>query len=222
MSSINLALVDDHVLFRKMLKAYLVEQPQFNVLVQASDIFDLFSKLSHSSVDILLLDIYLPELSGRDALNIIREKFPQLKIIVLSMCTDLNVISELLDAGIYGFVSKADEPDELVQAITSAHNNKLYRTRLFTEALYLNRQGNINMRGGKANVDLNEREKEIIRLLWEEKSNKEIANRVFLSVRSIEKIRQDIKEKIGVKSTIGLLKYAIDKNIIDIRMRRLV
>jgi DNA-binding NarL/FixJ family response regulator len=108
---------------------------------------------------------------------------------------------------------------ELIRAILSVAENKIYRSRLFTEVLYWNKQVNIKRDSASGNITLSDREKEILQLLWEEKSNKEIASQLFLSIRSIEKIKQDMKEKLEVKSTIGLLKCAINKQIININAR---
>ncbi|MDO6434630.1 response regulator transcription factor [Flavitalea sp. BT771] len=217
---INLAIVDDHVLFRKTLKAFLSDQENINVTVQATDIFDLMNKLRAASIDVLLMDIFLPELNGSEALNLIRTEHPTLKILVLSMSSDMNLISDLLDAGIHGYISKADEPEELLQAIRAVADNRIYRNRIFTEALYWNKQNNIKNHVGKSDVTLSDREKKLLQLIWEEKSNKEIADELFLGVRSVEKIRQDMKEKIGVRSTVGLLKYAISRKIIAVGLRK--
>ncbi|MHA4812500.1 response regulator [Flavitalea flava] len=212
--SINLGIVDDHSLFRKVLRNYLSQQTNINVVVQASDMGDLFSKLKGSSVDILLADLFMPEPDISSSIRLLIDLYPGMKILVLSMCTDLDLISDLLDLGIHGYVSKSDEPEELLQAIITVHGNRLYRNWLFTEALYRNKQKNNKKDTGTAKIDLNHRERKILELLWEEKSNKEIADQIFLSVRSVEKIRQDMKEKLGVKSTVGLLKYAISEKII--------
>jgi len=216
---ISLAIVDDHVLFRKTLKAFLSDQENISVPVQAADIFDLLNKLKVSSIDVLLMDIFLPEMNGNDALNIIHNEYPAIKILVLSMSTDMNLISDMLDSGIHGYISKSDEPDELLLAIQAVSEGRIYRNRLFTEALYWNKQNNIRSLAKEPFILLNEREKKILQLIWEEKSNKEIADELFLGVRSVEKIRQDIKEKIGAKSTVGLLKYAIHKNLIKLNVR---
>jgi len=219
MRPINLAIVDDHALFRKTLKNFLSDQQNMNVVVQASNIYDLLGKLKTSSVDILLLDIFLPDINGNEALKIIHNEHPYIKILILSMCTDLDFISDLLEAGIHGYISKGDEPEELLQAIQAVADNRIFRNRLFTEALYWNKQNTFRTFSIGNNVLLNDREKKILQLLWEEKSNKEIADALFLGVRSVEKIRQDMKEKTGAKSTVGLLKYAINKRIIGVTMQ---
>jgi DNA-binding NarL/FixJ family response regulator len=210
----NVAIVDDHALFRRTLKNYLSEQKDIHVAIQATDMFDLLDKLRNASIDVLIMDLFMPGLHGNDAVKSMRTEFPDLKILVLSMSHDLDLISDLLDSGIHGYISKSDEPEELVQAIHAVAEDRIYHNRLFTEALYWNKQNNIKAHLGGTLAILNEREKRILQLIWEEKSNKEIADELFLGIRSVEKIRQDMKEKIGVKSTVGLLKYAIDKRII--------
>jgi DNA-binding NarL/FixJ family response regulator len=216
---INLAIVDDHSLFRKTLKKFLSEHEYINVATQAADIFDLLHKLKDSPIDVLLMDIFMPELNGNDALKTIRSEYPAMKILILSMSTDMDMISDLLDAGIHGYISKADEPEDLLQAIQAVADNRIYRNRLFTEALYWNKQNSIKTVANGSEVFFNEREKKIVQLIWEEKSNKEIADELFLGVRSVEKIRQDMKEKVGVKSTVGLLKYAVTRKLIGVSPR---
>jgi len=213
---INLALVDDHSLFRKTLANYLSEQKNIHILIHASDMIDLFNKLKDTPIDILLMDLFMPGLNGDEAIKVIRNKYPGVRILVLSMSADIDLISDLLDSGIHGYISKSDEPEELLQAIQSVSEGRLYRNRFLTEALYMNRQNSIKGYATDYQNPLSEREKKILQLIWEEKSNRDIADTLFLGIRSIEKIRQDLKEKIGAKSTIGLVKYAIQKKIIGV------
>jgi DNA-binding NarL/FixJ family response regulator len=213
---IKLCVVDDHILFRKTLVNFLSQQKAIEVSFEASDAYDLFNKLKREPVDILLMDIFMPHINGTDALTIIRNEYPDIRIIMLSMCTDVAVVSHLLDIGIHGYISKADDPEELLKAVVSAKENRIYRNKLFTDALYWGSQNNMGSARRERKVSFDDREKMIIQLLWEEKNNKQIAEQLFLSVRSIEKIRQDIKEKLGVKTTVGLLKYALDKRIINL------
>jgi DNA-binding NarL/FixJ family response regulator len=210
---VKLAVVDDHILFRKTLSNYLSDQDNMDVIIQSGGISELFPKLKGSRVDVLLLDVFMPNCNGCDAIEMIRREFPAVKILILSMSSDMDMISDLLEAGIHGYISKSDEPENLLQAIIAASEGRIYRNRLFTEALYWNKQNTIKT-FSPVNPSLSDREKKILQLLWEEKSNKEIADELFLGIRSIEKIRQDIKEKIGAKSTVGLIKYAIQEKII--------
>jgi DNA-binding NarL/FixJ family response regulator len=216
LQSVNVAVVDDHTLFRKALKNYLSEQSRFQIIIQSPDIPDLLNKLKSAHVHVLVMDFFMPKINGLEATTLIRNEYPDIKILILSMCTDMNLLSDLLDAGVYGIVSKTDEPEELVRAINSAYEGRIFQSKLLTELMYWNRHLDIIKYNDSPNVILNDREKVILQLLWEEKSNKEIAEHLFLGIRSVEKIRQDLKEKLAVKSTVGLLKYAIDNKIIKI------
>jgi DNA-binding NarL/FixJ family response regulator len=215
---INVAIVDDHTLFRKTLQYYIAGQHNINVVIQTSDIFELLSKLKNTQVHVLLLEICMPHLSAHEAIGLIHSQYPDIKILILSMCTDMDLLSNLMDGGVYGILSKTDEPDELIQAILSLSQQKLYKSRIFTEVMYWNKQ-HYPINRHHADIALNKREKEVIQLLWEEKSNKEIAEHLFLGIRSVEKIRQDMKEKLSLKSTVGLFKYGITNKIIEIRYR---
>lgn len=213
---IHLAIVDDHTLFRKTLNDYISNYSDFNVVIQSPDMPDLLNRLNHFDVQVLLLGIFIPQLYGSQVVRIIKNAYPDIKVLVLSMGTDLDILSELLDAGVNGILSKSEEPEELLYAIRLLSEERIYRSKLFTEVMYWNRMQEKKAKTGAQAVVLNEREKEILQLLWEEKSNKEIAEHLFLSVRSVEKIRQDMKEKVSARSTVGLLKYAIHNNIIRV------
>jgi DNA-binding NarL/FixJ family response regulator len=216
---VNLAIVDDHSLFRKTIKNYLSGQKEINVVVQASNMVELVTNLRDLSVEILLMDIFMPGLSGSEAVKTIQTDYPALKIIVLSMNTNIELICELLDLGIHGYVCKVSEPEELIEAIHTATTGRICRNRWFTESLNWKKQSSVETNGNLSPANLSEREKKFLQLLWEEKSNKEIAHELFLGVKSVEKIKQDLKEKIGVKSTIGLLKYSINEKIISGKFR---
>ena len=206
---VKLAIADDHTLVRKSIKRYLSQQTNLNVVFQASDTAELLNKLADSTIDILLTELFMPG-STLDVLRKIRQQYPQVKILVLSMSIDLDLVSEILDIGVYGCLSKSDGPEDLILAIIAASHDQIYRNRLYTDALYWNKQQKAG-KEAKERVPLTEREKKVLALLWEEKSDKEIADDICLSVKSVEKIKRDMKEKLGVRSTIGLLKHAVEK-----------
>jgi DNA-binding NarL/FixJ family response regulator len=211
---VKVAIVDDHLLFRTTLKSCLSDQPNLQVVVQANDVQSLLDQLRSSPADVLLMDLFLPGVNGREAAALIRSAYPELRILVLSVSLDVEMVAELLEEGVSAFIAKSDEPEELLKAIHSIASDGLYRNDLLTETLYQTRQ-KISKCVAEAQVELSDREKRILQLIWEEKSNKEIADELFLGVRSVEKLRQTIKEKVGAKSTVGLLKYGFAKKIIQ-------
>jgi DNA-binding NarL/FixJ family response regulator len=211
---IHLAIVDDQSLFRSALKNYLSGQSSMEVVIQTSSIRDFLLKVKNTAVDVLLVDLFVPGTNGNDAVKAIRNEFRNIKILVLSTNMDTDLISDLLDSGIHGYISKADEPEELLRAIRIAAAGQIYQNKFLTEAFYRKNQDLLKNNSEKSFFALNDREKKLLRLVWEEKSNKEIAEQMHLGVRSVEKLRQELKEKIGAKSTIGMIKYAIRTKII--------
>jgi DNA-binding NarL/FixJ family response regulator len=212
----KLALADGHILFRKTLQDFLESQLNVSISLQSSDAVALLKSLKYTTIDILLVDTSLANLFECDFFCTMRHNFPDVKILCMSATKDVKLTSELLDQGIYGYITKLDEPQELLDAIHSVVQNKIYRNAIYTEALYVNKQDRIKDISTDSPA-LTEREKQILQFLWEEKSNKEIAEQVFLSIRSVEKIRLDMKQKLGLKSTVGLIKYGLYKKIIGLR-----
>jgi DNA-binding NarL/FixJ family response regulator len=136
----NLAILDHQSLFRRTLSNFLSDKGNFNVSIETANVFDLIDKLQRAPVDVLLMEVFSPVMKGEDAVKVIRGKFPAVKIILLSISTDIQLISDLVDAGIHGYISKFDEPEELLRAIQAVKENRIYHNTLLTEALYLNQQ----------------------------------------------------------------------------------
>jgi DNA-binding NarL/FixJ family response regulator len=218
--SVNLAVIDKQTLFREVLGNYLQEHTNINTVIHAPDADILLDRLNGSKLDIMVMDLFTQTLKSEEVVKIIRKEFPEIKLLVLSMCTDLYFISELLDLGIHGYILKTAEPEELFQAIIAASNGRIYRNKIFTEALYFNKQDNIAKDQVSTTDSLSDREKRILQLIWEEQSNKDIADQLLLGSRSVEKIRQGMKEKLGVRSTVGLLKYGLKEKIIEVNGQR--
>lgn len=215
--AIKVALVDDHQLFRKLLSGFLSKQKDIDVTFEAEDGSELFRKLSEIPIDILLLDLYMPKMNGIDVATILRNEFPNIKIIIISLCADLNIVRTFLDIGVYAYLSKNEDPNNVLNAIRAAHEERIYKNSLFTEALYVNKEVEIRRGLKKNEAHLDQRERQIIQLLWEEKSNKDISEIVYLSVSSVEKIKQELKERLDVRSIAGLIRYGLLNGIITLR-----
>jgi DNA-binding NarL/FixJ family response regulator len=212
---IKIAVIDDHNLFRTSLVSFLSKQKGFHVLVEESKPAIFLNKLETAGVDIAIIDYFLHDTYGDELVKAVRQRGDNIKIIALSMSKDLHLISDLIEMGINSYISKYDDIEDLVSAIYAVYDNRIYRNSLFTEALYWKTSSESGKKvKERQNPDFSDREKTILQMLWEEKNNKDIAGTLFLGIRSIEKIRQTMKEKLGVKTTIGLLKYALKSNII--------
>jgi DNA-binding NarL/FixJ family response regulator len=211
---ISLGIVADGNLFGKILTIFLSQQSSLQIATQTGKMTELLHRLKYIAVDILVIDVSMVLVDGGETLKHVRIEYPHIKIIIVPISMNSSLIKEFLDLNIHAFISEEDDPESLLQAIISASENKIYRNKIFTDALYSCKESILEKGSGRSNVQFDERERKILQLLWEEKSNKAIANEIFLSVRSVEKIRQDMKEKLGAKSTIGLLKYALANKLI--------
>lgn len=210
---VNLMILDSSVLFVKALKNYFSDKVPVIAVIQSSDKEHLTTQLKQCPIDVILIDIQMPNVL--DIVCTVRYEYAMIKILLLGMHTDMKFMTELLDLGIYGVISKADDPEDLFRAVISVKDHHVYRNKLFTDLLYERtlkegRTGRIEHM-----ISLSDREKKLLQLLWEEKNNKEIAQTLYISVRTVEKAKQTIKDKLGIKSTVGILKYAIKNKIIS-------
>lgn len=211
---INLAIVDDHTLFRKVFKNYLNEQANLKVVADASNVYELVNNLKDRETDILLMDVFMPYLKGVDALNYVHDHFPQIRVMILSMSSDINLVNDLLDAGSYGYILKSAEPQELLLGIETVYKGHLFKNKILMESLCWSKENMIKMSPKAMTSSLTQREKRVLQLIWEDKSNKYIAESLYLGIRSVEKIRQDIKKKMGAKSLVGIIRFAIEQGVI--------
>lgn len=210
----SVSIIDDHKVFTTSLKNYLENLEDIQVVIEENDPYHFLEQVKIKKPDIAIVDLYMSKMDGATLIRQLREKFPEINIIVLSMCLDLKKISRLIDMGIHSYISKYDDVQQLKEAIYAAGENRIYKNKLFTDALYWSTMQKVQKKSPQK-IIFSDREVKMLQLLWQEKTNKEIAAELFLGIRSIEKIRQDMKERLGVKTTIGLIKYALSHNIIS-------
>jgi len=198
---IKIALVEDHSLVRQAFKNYISQYDEFSVVFDTDDgallLRDLKSKIL--DIDVLVLDLFSPRTDGRDILKEISNLYPSIHTIFLSGCTDIKTIGLLFDMGAYAYVSKNSEPEELYEAIKSAANGEVYKNQF-----YYSRQS----------IMLNPTEIMILKLVWLEKTSEEISRITYMSVSTIEKIKYQLKVKTNTKTTLGLIKYALERRIL--------
>jgi DNA-binding NarL/FixJ family response regulator len=214
LNQIKIALADDHTIFRKALKEIITQKSGIQVVADAEDGEQLLSLLPGKDVDIVLLDLYMPRKNGIETLQVLQTDYPHIKVIFLSSCTDPEIVSNMLEMGIYGYLPKTADISELWESIEYASKNTLYENKLVKDTLFWQARERLKHHDEAPLLKSNPAHHQIFKLLWQEKTTQEIANELFMSVSSIEKIKQSLKEKIGVKTTIGLIKYALTQKII--------
>ena len=213
---IRIAIADDYKIFREGLKVSLGQDDALDVVIEVDNGEDLVKELEKDQPDVIIMDLKMPFMDGMEATQVIRKKYPQIKIVVVSMYDDDKFIIHLMELGANGYLFKNAEPDEIRKAIHSVHENGYYFNDIVNKALLkkLVLKGNIKPSFNQ-NVELTERELEVLKLICEEKTAAEIGKEIFLSPRSVEGIRQRLIEKVGVRNTAGLVMFAAKNGIAD-------
>ncbi|MBI2729159.1 MAG: response regulator transcription factor [Sphingobacteriales bacterium] len=209
---INIAIADDHVLYRAGVKTALSQKKDIKVIAEADNGMQLLNLLKHIQPDVILLDIEMPIMNGIATLPEIKQLYPQIKVIMLTMHDDHSMITKLMELGANSYLTKNSDSEIIYDAVKTCFEQEYYFNALTNKALI---DGLRHKRSDDSpqEVKLNDKEITILRLMCEEKSTKEIADIVDLSPRTVEAIRDKLKSKVGAKSTAGLIMYAVKHNI---------
>ena len=213
---IKVAIADDHKIFRDGIRMALKDRDYLKILWEAEDGKDLLHKLEIKEPDVLLIDIRMPELDGINTIGLIRKEYEDIKIIVLTMYDDQEMITKMMELGANAYLTKTTDPDEIYQAIITCMNDDFYFNDLVNKAVLLKLQHRKTVRQFYPNpVKLSEKEIRILKCIAEDKTTEEISKEVFLSPRTIETIRQKMKEKVGAKTIAGLVMYAMRNKLLE-------
>jgi len=212
-------LVDDHKLFRDGLKFVINQMDDFEVVAEASNGLEFLRIIEEQSADLVLMDISMPELDGIQATKIATEKYPGIKILVISMFCDEEYYYQMIQAGVMGFVLKESGKNELESAITSVINGESYFSQKLLRDIIINIQapGKTRKIQPESETKLTRREKEILKLICEGYSNAQIADKLFISIRTVEGHKSNLINKTGVKNTINLVMYALRNNLVEVQ-----
>ena len=215
---IKVAIADDHVLFRAGVKTTLSMYKDIKMIAEADNGAQLLNILKHVQPDVILLDIQMPIMDGIATLPEIKQLYPDIKVIMLTMHNDHSMISKLMELGANSYLTKNSDSEIIYQAVKTVHEQEYYFNQLTNKALIdglrTKRQAEASL---PADVKLSDKEISILRMICEEKSTKEIADLVDLSPRTVEAIRDKLKVKTGAKSLAGLVMYAVKSGIIENR-----
>jgi DNA-binding NarL/FixJ family response regulator len=211
---IRLVIADDHEIFRDGLRLMLQKQAEINLLGEAEDGKELVELVKHLQPDVVITDIKMPRMDGAAAAQHISQHYPHIGIIALTMFDEDDLIVDMMEAGAKGYLLKNADKNEMIEAIKSVYNNEPYYCKHTSHKLaQMVARSKFNPFKQKARPDFNDREKEIIGHICDGLTNKEIAAKIFLSVRTIEGLRMKILEKMNVKNTAGIIIYAIKNDL---------
>lgn len=213
MDRYRIVLADEHILFRRGMKKIINEVPGTEVVGEASDGLEAIQLVKQLQPDLAVLDISMPRMNGIEACREIRRLFPDVKILVLTMHKDREYLYQAIAAGAQGYLLKEDSDEELFAAIGTIRKGAIYVTKALAgavstdiSALFLKRERNLSM-------SLTAREREVLKLISEGKSNSEAAEVLRISVRTVETHRANIMNKLDLRNTAELVRYAIQKGL---------
>jgi len=215
-SKIKILLVDDHPIVLSGLRSTLSTCLNFEIVGEALDGIEAIQEVKSLNPDIVLMDIVMPGMNGIQTTKILRRESPGVKILALSMHDEKEYVVEIIRAGARGYILKDSTPTELIQAIEAVNRGEAYFSPNVSKVL-LNELNIDSQSYRKKPADkLSPRETEVLRLIGEGFSNKEIADKLFLGLRTIETHRERIMKKLDIHNTAGLTRYAISKGIVRV------
>lgn len=213
--SIRVLIVDDHKIMREGLRSLLEKQPDIEIVAEAESAQKALKLVEEITPNLVIIDVVMPSLNGIEATRRILAKVPTIKVIALSMYSDKRFVMEMLRAGASGYLLKDCAFEELDEAIRAVMEDRTYITPRIVDIIVKDYFSQVEKPSSSALSTLTSRQYEVLQLLAEGKTTREIARQMALSVKTIESHRQQIINKLNIRSVAGLTKYAIREGLIS-------
>ncbi len=214
---IRVAVVEDHLLVRQGLVMMLKKEPQVEVVMQAENGREFLEHLPKHTIDVVLLDLDLPIMDGRDTLLVLQKDFPEVKTIMLSMHEDPWIVSELIKEGAKSFLKKNCSFDDLVDALFDVKFTGSHTTEIMEQAMAVNLEANTRNETSVPALHLSARDQLILKQICDGKTSQQIADQVNLSKKSIDAIRSDLLKQVGAKNPTEFLRKCILLGLYKVR-----
>lgn len=214
MGTYRIVLADDHAIFRGGIKKLIDEKPDMEVIGEAGEGLELLKVLKKMTPDLVILDISMPNLRGIEAIPEIKTLHPEAKVLVLTMHTEKEYLYHSLSAGAEGYLLKGDPLEELFEALETVRQGAIYVSKHLSGELAEDLTRILEGKKQLPKDPLSVRERQILKLIAEGKTSKEIAENLYISMRTVEKHRSNIMKKLKAKGSTDLIKYAIETGII--------
>jgi DNA-binding NarL/FixJ family response regulator len=217
MEKINVLVVDDHKIVRDGILSLLQDEPDILVISQAENGKDALEKIPKVSPHLVLIDISMPVMNGIDCAREITKKYPEIKVLALTMLNELEHIKNMLSAGAMGYLLKNSGKEELVTAIKTVIAGQNYFSTEVKDMIMMEMVKKKSSPGKiiGEKVPLTSRELDVLELILKEFTNQEIAVKLFISVRTVDAHRRNLLEKTGARNTAGLVKFALENHLFD-------
>jgi DNA-binding NarL/FixJ family response regulator len=216
MNIIRVGIADDHKIFRKGVILSLRQYTNISFIFEAENGEELLSMLSQEQPDVVLMDLRMPTKDGIETTKEVSRRYPDVKVLILTMFEDERFVSHLMENGANGYLLKNADPSEIKRAIMEVMAKGYYLNN-FVNRVLLKKTNNRNKSIPSLNSEivLSDKEKEVIQLLCREYTAAEIAQKMEISPRTVESIKDRLMERFGLKNTAGLVFYAVKNNLID-------
>ncbi len=216
MSQIKVAIADDHKIFRKGVILSLRTYPNIKFVQEAENGDELLAGLAESLPDVVLMDLRMPHKDGIETTKLVSKLYPNIKVLVLTMYEDERFVSHLMENGANGYLLKSADPSEIKKAIMEVVARGYYLNNFVNRVLLKKSHARAKtIPSLNSEVVLNDKEREVIRLLCMEYTAQEIAQKMEISPRTVEAIKDRLMERFGTKNTAGLVFFAVKNNLID-------
>jgi DNA-binding NarL/FixJ family response regulator len=215
MDQINVLIADDHKIFRDGIKSLLSKEKGIHVTAEASNGKEAIDMAKEHKIDLVIMDIDMGSPNGIETTASLKKISPGINILILSMLGLHDFIIQALEAGATGYILKNAGKDELLTAIKSVAHGDSYFSREVSSSLIEQLHWPKFGKKKLADIPLSPREVEVLKYIAQEFSNQEIAEKMFISIRTVDTHRRNLIEKLGVRNNVGLTKYAISKGLID-------
>lgn len=216
MANVHILLVDDHDIVRDGLKSLLEDEIGYNIVAEAENGRKAIEACEQHDIDLAIMDINMPEMDGIEATVRIKEKHPDIKILALTMMDEDQHIRQMIEAGASGYILKSSNKEELLEAITKILDGKHYFSHDAAQTVLLDLIKGRDQDTKQDPAQLTDRQLEVLELIAKEYTNQEIADELYISIRTVDAHRRNLLQKTGAKNTAGLVTYAIKHNLIDL------
>lgn len=216
MAGVNILLADDHTIVRDGIKTLLEDEVGFHIVTEAQNGAEAVEACQDHDVDVIIMDISMPDMNGIEATEQIKEKYPDIKILALTMLDEDQHIRKMIEAGASGYILKSSDKNELIEAITTILEGQHYFSEEATQSVMMDLVKGESKDSTSDPAQLTDREKEILEYIVKEYTNQQIADELYISIRTVDAHRRNLLQKTGAKNTAGLVTYAIKHNLVEI------
>jgi len=215
MANIKVLLVDDHKIVRDGIKLMLEPQAGIDVVAEAESGVKVKELLEHSPVDVIVMDINMPDMNGIATTKLVKGQYPDIKVLALTMSSDDSHIRQMVQAGASGYIMKSAGRDELTKAIQEVMQGKHYFSDQATHSIMMDLVKNKGKSSAPDPIHITERELEVLQMIVKEHTNLEIAEKLYISPRTVDAHRRNLLQKTGARNTAGLVKYAFKNGLVN-------